>query len=168
MKTSTKKPHSKKFKKTIEKKSPVQKSPSISRSITEKHPKSAHEKQSWQAPDLRYLKSLILNKYFLVSFLTTFLGVAITLQGISVQKSLHQLTEINAERQKIEGEVAYWQRIVTERPNYRDAYFKLALLEYQLGNKTKTKEYIEKTLELDPNYTPALDFRKELGVPYSL
>lgn len=102
-----------------------------------------------------------------MSFLTTFLGVALALQGVSVSKSLSTLRNIEGERSKIESEVKYWEDIAAIRPGYRDAYFKLALLEYQLGNKDKTRFYIEKTLEIDPNYTPALDFRREAGDSYS-
>lgn len=181
MKNTTKKQSSKKFKKspTLQK----EKSPSISRSFTDKHERGSHfqaarsiteksRKETAQSfdnkiPKNKYL-ALVLNKYFIVSFLTTFLGVALTLQGISVQKSLQSLENIKNERTQIEKEVIYWEDVVKDHKGYRDAYFKLALLEFQLGNKDKAKTYTEKTLEIDPNYAPAREFRKEVGIPYSL
>ena len=44
------------------------------------------------------------------------------------------------------------QGIIKTYPNYRDGYFRLATLEYELGNRNKAKEYVQKALELDPNF----------------
>lgn len=104
----------------------------------------------------------------MVSFLTILLGVALTLQAISVSKNLTTLKSIEGERSKTQREIIYWEEIVATHPSYRDAYFKLALLEYQLGDREKTSIYLKKTLEIDPNYTPALNFKKESRVDYSL
>ena len=166
MKNTTKTPASKKFKKAPDLKK--EKIPSISRSFTDRNERGSPKGAARNIPESRHWYSILLNKYFLVSFLTTFLGVALALQGISVSKSLSTLRSIEGERSKIEREVRYWEKIISTRPDYRDAYFKLALLEYQLGDSDKTRIYLEKTLEIDPNYTPALDFRKEAGDAYSL
>lgn len=146
MKNTTKTQSSKKFKKATQ---PQKKQESPS------NPRSIPEKKHWF--------SIFINKYFIVSFLTTFLGVALTLQGISVQKSLTSLQNLKGERTKIEKEVGYWKGVLKTHPKYRDAYFKLALLSYQLGDKNKARMYLEKTLEIDPNYKPAQDFRNELN-----
>lgn len=164
MKNTTKKPSSKKFRKrtVFETKKSKAKSPSISRSFTEL------KKGEGKILKKTRFVSLLLNKYFIVSFITTFLGVALSMQGVSVHQSLQALREIRQDRENIQKEVIYWEEIAANRPDYRDAFFKLTLLEYQLGNKEKAAKYLEKTLEIDPNYKPALDFRRELGVPYSL
>ena len=179
MKKSTKKPGSKKFKKGVilEAKRPRDKSPNISRLFTDKNERGSLASLSGRSGpkgatreihDKRNFLALFLNKYFIISFLTTFLGVALTLQGITVQKSLNDLQNLEGKREKLEKEVLYWEGIATSHKSYRDAYFKLALLQYQLGNKEKARLYIEKTLEIDPNFTPALDFGQVVGFPYSL
>lgn len=56
-----------------------------------------------------------------------------------------------------------WEKIVAEKPNYRDGYLKLALLYYKLYENEKAREYLQKALELDPNFKPARKLEKILS-----
>lgn len=71
-------------------------------------------------------------------------------------------TQKQGEIQEIEAKITHWQEVVKEKPDYRDAYFELALLSYRLKRITEAKMYLEKVLELDPNYGPAKDFERIL------
>jgi len=51
--------------------------------------------------------------------------------------------------------ISAWEKIVEEKPNYRDGYLQLAILHYKLYENDKAKEYLNKALDLDPNYEPA-------------
>lgn len=108
------------------------------------------------------LKRVVWNKYFLVSFISVFISVGIALQGVELTRHLAELQKIRNEREQVRGEIAYWEDVIKKREDYRDGYFKLALLEYRLGDREKAKEYIDKTLFIDPNYKAALDFQREI------
>jgi len=55
-----------------------------------------------------------------------------------------------------------WEKIVAERPDYRDGYLQLALLHYKLYENKKADEYLQKALELDPNFEPARELERIL------
>lgn len=56
--------------------------------------------------------------------------------------------------------IAAWEKIVEEKPNYRDGYLQLAILHYKLYKNDKAKEYLNKALDLDPNYEPARELEE--------
>jgi hypothetical protein len=154
-----KKPHSKKFqhsrpkkkkfyKKAQEKKREPLKFPSIPRIIPE--------------VSFSSLKKVVWNKYFMVSFVATFISVAVIMQGFELTGHIRELQMIRSEREQVRGEIAYWEGIVKMHEDYRDGYFKLALLEYRLGNKEKAREYIDRTLLIDPNYKAAHEFEDKI------
>ncbi len=68
--------------------------------------------------------------------------------------------KIQNEPQRIKEEIVYWQKIVAERPSYRDAYLQLAILNYQIYENQKAKDYLNKALELDPNFEPTQKLEK--------
>lgn len=45
-----------------------------------------------------------------------------------------------------------WQAIVSRYPDYRDGYYQLAVLAYQLNKFSESKTYLQKVRSLDPNY----------------
>ena len=59
--------------------------------------------------------------------------------------------------------ISAWEKIVEEKPNYRDGYLQLAILYYKLYENDKAKEYLNKALDLDPNYEPAKELKKILN-----
>ena len=54
--------------------------------------------------------------------------------------------------------IIYWEKITTNYPNYRDGYFKLAVLNWKLFNEDKTRFFLQQVAELDPNYPPLAGF----------
>jgi len=56
--------------------------------------------------------------------------------------------------------VAGWEKIIAEKPGYRDAYLQLAKLCYQIYEDEKAKKYLQKAIELDPNYEPTQELQK--------
>lgn len=56
--------------------------------------------------------------------------------------------------------ISAWEKIVEEKPNYRDGYLQLAILHYKLYENDKAKEYLNKALDLDPNYEPARELEE--------
>lgn len=48
--------------------------------------------------------------------------------------------------------LAYWQQIASDSPTYQEAWIQLSVLSYQLSSSQEAKLYLEKALELDPNW----------------
>ena len=109
------------------------------------------------------LTAIVWNKYFMVSFVSTFLAAAVMVQGIDLTRQVRTLEQLRLEREQMRREVVYWEDVVRKHQDYRDGYFRLALLEYRLGNREKAKAYLDQTLMIDPNYVPALNFAEQFG-----
>lgn len=59
--------------------------------------------------------------------------------------------------------ITAWEEIVKEKPHYRDGYLQLAYLHYKIFENEKAKEYLQKAIELDPNYEPARELEEILS-----
>lgn len=55
-------------------------------------------------------------------------------------------------RAELLRQIAYWQEVVSKYKDYRDGYYNIALLAYRLGEDNRAEEYIQKALDLDPNF----------------
>src|ERR1035437_6682929 len=93
-------------------------------------------------------------KKFIVIFPATMVFVAIFILtiGISffsvkVYQNYQKITQINAQRQQIQGKINFWQSIADKYTGFKDAYFQMAILDYQLGNFKKARSE-EHTSEL--------------------
>lgn len=90
------------------------------------------------------------------------IGLAILIVGADLQKSIQGKQHIEKERIKIAKDIEYWEKTIEKYKDFRDAYFQLAVLNYQLGEIEKAKSFLQKTLELDPNFEEARDLEKLL------
>lgn len=64
----------------------------------------------------------------------------------------------NLDPREIKKQIEYWEEIANKKKNYRDAYLKLAVLYFNLGDKKNSLENLKTAIEIDPNY----DFGKKL------
>lgn len=55
------------------------------------------------------------------------------------------------EREEIQKEILLWQKTVEDFPGYRDAYLKLAILNWKLNRNFETQKLLNQALEIDPN-----------------
>jgi len=70
-----------------------------------------------------------------------------------------------ADPKDIQRLIDAWGKIVQEKPNYRDGYLQLAILNYKIYENEKAKEYLNKALEIDPNFEPARELKKIIPLP---
>jgi len=75
--------------------------------------------------------------------------------GVKVYQNYQTITQINAQRQQIQGKINFWQSIADKYEGFKDAYFQMAMLDYSLGNFKKAKLENKKALILDPNFNDA-------------
>lgn len=131
--------------------------PNISRFISDK------KKEFWKAVHFSGIRNVFeLSVILAASVISGVLFVAIIDTVIHIRENNEKKEQVVLEQQKVLKEILYWQSIAEKHKGYRDAYFRLAVLEYQIGGKEKAKQYLRKTLELDPNFDHARELEKIL------
>ncbi|HVZ58408.1 MAG TPA: hypothetical protein VG935_01485 [Patescibacteria group bacterium] len=103
-------------------------------------------------------------KISLFSLVTTLLLVAIMLKGYQLSSNLQALQIASSQRTAVEEERSYWEGVSSRHAGYRDATFKVAILSYELGDRTTAQKYLNMTLQIDPNFTQGRDFAKRVGL----
>lgn len=93
--------------------------------------------------------------------LASFLFLVVVL-SIGTFLHLEKQNILKTKHEEVASKVEFWQEIIRKYPNYRDAYFSLALLEYQRGNIEKAKVYLQESLTLDPNFKEGRTLEKIL------
>ena len=136
----------------------------MSTPASKKSVKSQSPSKSRFFSELYHAREVFYVKIFVFSLITTFLLVSIMLRGYQLFEGVETLQAASNQRQELAGERAYWEDVVARHPGYRDAYFKLAVLSYQLGEKGKAKEYLETSLSIDPNFSQGREFSKQVGL----
>ena len=68
-----------------------------------------------------------------------------------------------SKREKVIEDLNFWNKKVIERPNYRDGYFSLSLIYYQLGDYKNSLYNLDKALNIDPNFTEGKELQKLLN-----
>jgi tetratricopeptide (TPR) repeat protein len=94
-------------------------------------------------------------KLIVVSLISVVILTGIVFQGLLLTQNLREFNRLQKTRANIAGELSYWEQIVREYEGYRDAYFRIASLHYQLGEIQEAKKSLEKVLSLDPNFKEA-------------
>ena len=59
---------------------------------------------------------------------------------------------IASQRSEVIKDLNFWNREVIEKPNYRDGYFSLSLIYYQLGDYKNSIDNLDKAMNIDPNF----------------
>lgn len=91
-------------------------------------------------------------KVGIVSSLSLFLLALIFIQGVTLWYNVQQREVYMEERAHLEKEITYWEGISEKYKGYRDVYYRIAALQFKVGNVAASQEYVKKALELDPNF----------------
>lgn len=103
-------------------------------------------------------------KVALISVLSIFLLALIFLQGVVYYYHVKHQEFLAAERVSLQQELQYWQGVADKYQGYRDVYYRIATIQYKLGNVAASQEYIKKALELDPNFPEGRVLGDKIGV----
>lgn len=74
---------------------------------------------------------------------------------------IYENTQI--ERRKELKALNMWVNLISKYPNYPEVYYNAAFYEARVGDQEKARDYLKKSLRLNPNYTPSISLQKELG-----
>ena len=103
-------------------------------------------------------------KVGIVSTFSLFLIALIFLQSVALHHNLRSREGLELERARLQSEITFWQGIADKYQGYRDVYYRIASLQYKLGNLSASQEYIKKALELDPNFPEGRVLGTQVGL----
>jgi tetratricopeptide (TPR) repeat protein len=81
---------------------------------------------------------------------------------VDLERNYIQNQQIQVERQKLIHEINIWKSFSDKYKDYKEVYFQIAVREFQLGDFRSARQYLQKSLFIDPNYEEALKLQKEL------
>lgn len=123
-------------------------SPSISRFITERP---------------RILNRKMLGQVLFVGIISGVLLVGVILQSLHLVTNYQKEALLGQERQQLTWEVDHWKQVQSKYPEYRDVSYRIAVLEYKLGNEEESQKHLKKALELDPNFEKGRVLGEKIG-----
>jgi tetratricopeptide (TPR) repeat protein len=91
-------------------------------------------------------------KVIITSAVSVLLLGLIFLQAVAIWNNYKQQELLVQQRLELQNEVKYWEAIANKYQGYRDVYYRIAALQYKLGNINESQKYVKKALELDPNF----------------
>ena len=97
---------------------------------------------------------------FILGILCIFIAIIVILASLYI--NIGEEKSLVSEKERVLVEKAFWENEIEKKPDYRDAYFSLALINFQLNDKDKSRENVQKTLEIDPNFQKARDLEELL------
>lgn len=102
----------------------------------------------------------------LVALTIAVLIFGISIFSLSLSKYYQSYMQISSERQSIQSQINFWQSVSNRYEGYKDAYFRMALLQYKLGDIKNARENNRKALLLDPNFIDAKKLEDVLDKSY--
>ncbi|MCL5090460.1 MAG: tetratricopeptide repeat protein [Patescibacteria group bacterium] len=69
---------------------------------------------------------------------------------IKINEKEMQILGMKTEITNLQKEAYTWEKILREKPDYRDGWLQLAALYYELGNKNLAKQALSQAKTLDP------------------
>jgi tetratricopeptide (TPR) repeat protein len=109
------------------------------------------------------LKKLTIISYVL--FMLLIISLIIT-GAFNTYKNFQTFKNVSLKREELTEGIKLWQSIAEKYPGYKDAYFKIASMEYQIGDYKKAKQSVGKALVLDPNFSNARTLEKIINLNY--
>lgn len=91
-------------------------------------------------------------KVVIIGLATIIVLVGVVMQMNRLNDNRAQLATLKLQKVQLTRELAYWQDVARHYPNYRDVLFRIASLQYELGETNEAKESLQKVLSLDPNF----------------
>lgn len=142
--------------KNKEKKHPASQFPNIYRFITESSGVQKIRKTTIRLSNQAKVKKTIeIASFIIISLIIIILALGLSISGVKFYKYYKDYAQIRAQRENLQSQINFWQSIADKYDGYKDAYFRIAVLEYQLSNFQIAREANTKALVLDPNFDDA-------------
>ena len=103
----------------------------------------------------KYIFFLTIVTSVVVFFIAVLFLAGIVFLGNRIYTNYKNLRKTEIQRQNLQSQINFWQSVADKYSGYKDSYFRIAVLEYRLGNFSEAKNYNQKALLLDPNFADA-------------
>ncbi len=114
--------------------------------------------------DQKYFKKIVRHHRLIsAGFVSAIILGAIVIVGADSYRNYKENEVLKEKRNNIENQIEFWEVVNKKYPGYRDSYFQLALLEYQLNDVNKARAYLKEVLTLDPNFKKGKELEKILN-----
>src|SRR3989338_4803642 len=116
-------------------------------------------------PEQKYFKKIKKHQWRLIAagFVSAIILGAIVIVGADSYRNYQENKRLSEKRENIETQIKFWKSVNQKYMGFRDSYFQLALLEYQLKDFDKSREYLEEALKLDPNFKDGIKLQEILN-----
>lgn len=92
------------------------------------------------------------NEGYVFVIIIIFIFTSALVVGFDLYQNLSLERKLVRQGSEIQRKLIFWENEAKKHPNYRDAYFNLALINFQLKNFDSSKNYLKKALDIDPNF----------------
>ena len=99
-----------------------------------------------------------------VLLLTLIVLIALLIVSVDVSRNYKKFSDLSQKKTVLEKEKEGWTKVLIKYPDYRGGYLSLAIIEYKLGNRDKSRQYLNKALNLDPNFDEGRAFKEFLDL----
>jgi tetratricopeptide (TPR) repeat protein len=103
-------------------------------------------------------------KVVIVSVFSLFLLAFIALQSITIRDNFLLRESFSQEHAQLQNEVTYWKDLADKYKGDRDIDYRIAALQYKLGNISESQKYVKQALELDPNFPEGRVLGAQVGL----
>ena len=126
--------------------------------------KKAKQKESKKFPSNYRTIPEKLNRDETVFFVGSLvIAIAMLIISLDLYSNFAAQKRINEERVRVLNQLNFWGNEVKIRPNYRDAYFSLALLNFRLRDMESARKNLNEALRLDPNFEKGRELEEILN-----
>ena len=87
--------------------------------------------------------------------ITTIFVVISILLAKNLSDNAFSLNKTYLQRRDLQSQINFWKSVLDKYPGYKDAYFKIAVLYYELNDFDNARLNNNKAILLDPNYEDA-------------
>lgn len=99
-----------------------------------------------------------------VTVLSILLVMQIIQQSVQLRENLEREKQLQQERINILSEINRLKYAESQYSGYRDIYYRIATLQYKLGNIDESRSYVKKALEIDPNFKDGQVLGEKIGL----
>ena len=124
--------------------------------------KKAKPKKKELPSNSRTITEKFINDHSMFLFGLAGILIAIAIVSFDLYRSFANYSDVLNERQEVVDSLNFWNKEVIDKPGYRDGYFSLALIYYQLGEVDQSSENLDKALGIDPNFERGIEFKNYL------
>src|SRR5688572_17024816 len=88
--------------------------------------------------------------------------ISILLIQTDLYENLKHKQRLDNEKTKVYKDLSFWEQQIQEKPDYRDAYLNLAIINFQIGKLDEARANLARAFEIDPNYERRAKFEAVL------